>query len=180
MKKIRFKKLINKYKNLVYNQAFYFTSNHEDAEDISQEVFLKLWNHLDSVKTATAKSWLLKVTRNACIDYSRKKREQSFTEISDNQGNELEKLLLDQTNLNPEIQAIQNNLMDNIEKVLNQLPEKIRSIVIMRDIQDQQYEIIAKTMDIPLNTVKVYLHRGRKFLSEYINQNPDSKQELLS
>jgi len=65
---------------------------------------------------------------------------------------------------NPEQEAIKSDLMEHITRAVNDLPEKLRSVIIMRDIQDSKYELIAETMDLPLNTVKVYLHRGRKLL----------------
>ena len=95
MRNMKFKKIVREYKNLVYNQAWYFTGNSDDAADITQDVLLKLWNHLDRVKISSAKSWLLKVTRNVCVDFSRKKREQCFSEFeADESDNCLEKLLI--------------------------------------------------------------------------------------
>ena len=74
MKSKKFKILANNYKNLIYTQAFYFTNNHEDAEDICQEVLIRLWDNFDHLKDSVIKFWLLKTTRNLCTDYSRKKR----------------------------------------------------------------------------------------------------------
>ena len=161
MKQQQFKKIANSYKNLIYNQAFYSTANKEDAEDITQEVLLKLWHNVDNINRNSIKAWILKVTRNLCIDYSRKKREQSLDKLSDEAQQST--VFIDPQS-NPEIEAINADLMEKIICVIDQLPEKMRTIMIMRDIQDVKYKVIAETMELPLNSVKAYLHRGRKFL----------------
>ncbi|MBN2012850.1 RNA polymerase sigma factor [candidate division KSB1 bacterium] len=163
---MKFKKLVHHYKNLVYNQAWYFTGNSDDAADITQDVLLKLWNHLDNVSVRSAKSWLLKVTRHACIDFSRKKREQCFSAYENEAAdNSIDHLLID-SDIDPEQFMDKLEFHENISDALAALPEKLRTIVILRDIQDQTYDTIAQTLDIPLNTVKVYLHRGRKLLAK--------------
>ena len=110
---------------------------------------------MDKIKRNSLKAWVLKVTRNLSIDYSRRRKEQPLENKND--------LLID-LQANPEKEAINADLMEKIMRVINQLPEKMRSIVIMRDIQDLKYRVIAETMKLPLNSVKVYLHRGRKLL----------------
>ena len=155
MKRLQFKNIVADNKNLIYNQALYFTANREDAEDITQEVLIKLWHNMDKIKRNSLKAWVLKVTRNLSIDYSRRRKEQPLENKND--------LLID-LQANPEKEAINADLMEKIMRVINQLPEKMRSIVIMRDIQDLKYRVIAETMKLPLNSVKVYLHRGRKLL----------------
>ena len=69
-----YKKLVNENKDLVYNQAYYYTGSREDAEDITQEVFIRLWDRMDEVKPGIRKFWILRVTKNLCIDYQRKKK----------------------------------------------------------------------------------------------------------
>ena len=164
MKQQQFKKIVNNNKDLIYNQAFYFSANKEDAEDITQEVLIKLWHNINYIKPASLKAWILKVTHNLCIDYSRKKKEQIITKYSgDTSQSDIFETLVDLQS-NPERETINKDLMEKIIHVINQLPEKIKSIVILRDIQDLKYELIAETVELPLNSVKVYLHRGRKIL----------------
>jgi RNA polymerase sigma factor (sigma-70 family) len=171
MKTRRFQHLVNQHKDLVYSQAYYFTGNKEDAEDITQEVLLKLWHYLDAVKGKAARTWLMKVTRHACIDHSRKHREQSFSEFEP----ETQRQILNRTrdcHHDPEQLMISDDLL---QQGLKRLPGNLRHIVIMREIQDYPYHLIAESMDLPLNTVKVYLHRGRKLLAQYLNTHCDEK-----
>ncbi len=163
----RFKTLVHQHKDLVYNQAYYFTGNREDAEDITQDVLLKLWHHLNALKRKAVKSWLVKVTRHACIDHCRKTREYSLSEFEPAQQQHMLNRLSDPGST-PEQMTISN---DVLRQAIQQLPPQFRSIVIMREIQDLPYALIAETMELPLNTVKVYLHRGRVMLAQYVKAN---------
>jgi RNA polymerase sigma factor (sigma-70 family) len=168
MKKTQFKKFVARYKDLIYSHAYYFTGNTDDAADITQEVLLKLWHHLDKIAPGAVKSWLLKVTRNLCIDHSRQKREVAFSTLTNSSNTE--RLELDQieAGLNPEEETINIDAKDRILNAIQKLPPKIKDVIIMREIHDLKYEDIASSMDLPMNSVKVYLHRGRKLLFEYL------------
>ena len=166
-KKSRFNKYVLSYKNLIYNHAYYSTGRIEEAEDITQEIFIKLWRHMNSIEKKKMRPWLLRVTKNQCIDRSRKIRERHFSEFEEQGQNSMEDQLMDER-ANPEEEVIQSSSVENIMGILNRLPEKIRSAVIMRDIQDLTYDLIAESMDMPLNTVKVYIHRGRKMLAKQL------------
>ena len=107
------------------------------------------------------------MTRNLCIDYSRRKKVQYFDE--NEYQNSISDTIIDDE-ANPEKQLIKDDLKENIERAINLLPEKIRSIIIMREIQDLKYELIAETTGLPLNSVKVYIHRGRRLLFKNLKQ----------
>ena len=167
MEQNQFINIVNDYKDLIYNQAYYFTNNKQDAEDITQDVLVKLWHNFSTLKKRFVKSWIIKVTRNTCIDFSRKKKE-NVPAIHDNNEEEIPfgESLID-LRPNPEQKAISNDINENITKLIGRLPDKMRSIIIMKDVQDLKYDFIAETMDLPLNSVKVYIHRGRKLLLKY-------------
>ena len=69
-----FRNIIDQYRNLVYTMAYYSLGQEEDAEDATQEVLVRLWKHWDRVRDSNVKAWLVRVTRNACIDQLRKRR----------------------------------------------------------------------------------------------------------
>jgi len=164
MKQLRYKKIVNRYKDSIFNQAYYFIGNRTDAEDITQEVLIKLWYNLHQVKMKAVKAWIFKVTQNTCIDYARKRK--AHISISINNNNEQVSIMENLTDLkpNPEQMAMSNDITEQIKQFINRLPEKIRNVVIMRDIQDLKYDFIGETIGIPINSVKAYLHRGRKLL----------------
>lgn len=164
MKQLKYKIIVNRYKDLIFNQAHYFIGNRPDAEDITQEVLIKLWHNLHQIKTKAVKAWIFKVTRNTCIDYARKRK--AHISISINNNDERVSVMenLADLNPNPEQKAISNDITEQIKQFINRLPEKIRSVVIMRDIQDLKYDFIAETTGTPVNSVKANIHRGRKLL----------------
>ncbi|MEE4311753.1 MAG: RNA polymerase sigma factor [candidate division KSB1 bacterium] len=162
MNRNTFKKILLAHKDNIYHHAYYFSGNREDAEDITQDAFIKLWKHRKRVKKESVIPWLLKVTRNLCIDYQRKRRETGFIDSC------CEDSLYDR-DPGPEQCAVDKDALATVMRVMDQLPEVLKSILIMRDIQDFKYSDIAVAMDIPLNSVKVYLHRGRKLLMKKLN-----------
>jgi len=170
MRTTKFKKLVHEYKNLVYNQALYSTGNRDDAADITQDVLIKLWNHLDNIESHSVKSWLLTVTRNRCIDASRKKREYSFSEFEDNGVENRIMQMTTEGESDPENCLNKAEAQQRISDAIARLPEKIQTTMILRYIQDETYEAIAKILGIPLNSVKVYLHRGRKLLAQQLKE----------
>ncbi len=168
MKKTQFKKYVALHKDLIYSQAYYFTGSSDDAADIAQEVLLKLWHHLERIEPKALKSWLLKVTRNLCIDHSRRKRELAKSMLSQNSEEMPTILQQEDDGLNPEQVAINMDLKDKLFSAIQKLPPKIKEVIIMREIHDLKYEDIAASMDIPVNSVKVYLHRGKKLLFKFL------------
>ena len=170
MKSSKFEKYVSRYKDLVYSQAYYFTGNSADAQDITQEVLLKLWHHVESVNSKSAKSWLIKVTRNLCIDYSRKRREIAMTQMNPSGNGKDERFELENVDDSPgpDVALERIDFHERLKIAIGQLPEKIRETIILREIQGFSYEEIAETLDIPLNSVKVYLHRGRKLLIKFL------------
>ena len=166
MKRIKFEKYVSRYKDFVYSQAYYFTGNSADAQDITQEVLVKFWHHFESVDSKSTKSWLIKVTRNLCIDHSRKRREIAMARMnpSENSGDEHFELENIDDSPGPDIAMERTDLQMRLKIAIGKLPEKIREAIILREIQGFSYEEIAEALEIPLNSVKVYLHRGRKSL----------------
>lgn len=154
------------YQHRIFGFAFYLLTDREEAEDVTQEVLLRLWDHRSDVEEERALAWLLRVTRNACIDEMRKRAH--FRKLVEVDSDALERVSGD--SLPPDACAEQADFQERLEDTLCRLQEPHRSIVILREIQDMKYEEIAEALDLPLNTVKVYLHRGRKFLREQLSE----------
>jgi len=149
---------------MIYTQAFYFTGNEADAADITQDVLLKVWIRIAMLRKRGLKQWILTVTRHRCIDITRKSTE-LLADGSDRLTRKLECLTSSDT---PESNALQNDLKCHLEQALLKLPEKLRCAVILHEIQHLKYREIAATLDIPVNSVKVYLHRGKKMLTDIV------------
>ncbi|MFQ6093620.1 MAG: RNA polymerase sigma factor [bacterium] len=162
MKEIQFERVVRQYKDLIYSYAYYFSGTREDAEDLTQEVLLRIWQSLDSIRVGPTKSWVSKVTRNLCIDWARRKRTRLDSPISLEARNRDEGLRAPLV----EPSAERADLRRRIEGAIARLPEKLRTVIILREIGDLKYEEISQVLDMPLNSVKSYIHRGRRLLRE--------------
>jgi RNA polymerase sigma-70 factor (ECF subfamily) len=128
----------------------------EDAEDVTQEVFIKLWQHWQKVDLDKIGAWLMRVTRNSVIDHVRKRNpEQNQTDfnVETQPALESEETELDRT-----------SIQQQLKLAIAELNEPFRSIIIMRDIQGFSYSDIEQTLDMSESQVKVYLHRARRKL----------------
>ncbi len=143
--------------------------NRLDADDVTQETLIRLWRNIDKLKIYKAKSWVIKTTHNLCIDYLRKhsvnnKRSEfidSFTdyEIKDNSNQQ-----------NPFYTTHLNMLKDTLKKSIKNLPENLRSVLVLYEIEGFKYKEISNILEMPLNSVKVNLLRARKKLQEELKK----------
>ena len=165
----RFSELVEEHQNQVYSFAYYLLGRKEEAEDVAQEVVLKLWKHIDSVQDEAAGAWLSRVTRNACFDRLRQHRSRNrvFGASLDAPGPEP----ATQAHADdPEGGARAWDVQRHLRKALAEIAEPHRSIVILREIQGLKYVEIAELLELPLNTVKTYLHRARRTLREQLRE----------
>ncbi len=143
----------------------------DDARDVTQDVLIRLWRQGAEVEEAKVLPWLMRVTRNACIDVLRRRK--MIDELTEN-GTEVDGLPHDDDT--PADLLQQKDERRLIESALDRLSEPYRSIVVLREIQHLKYEEISAAMDLPMNTVKVYLHRGRKMLRETLTEVIESER----
>jgi RNA polymerase sigma factor (sigma-70 family) len=164
----RFTQLVDQHRDRIYTFAYYHLGNREEAEDVSQEVLIRLWKHWQNIKAQGISAWITRVTRNACIDAIRKrKRYDAMVKVEEDCESRLssaptgggQQSILDKI-----------EFRDRLEKALAELDEPYRTIVILREIQEMTYEEISHVVEMPLNTVKVYLHRGRKALRDQMRE----------
>lgn len=166
--KTEFRNLVDQYRDRIYTFALYNLGNKEEAEDVTQEVLIRLWKHIDNVQMETLPAWMNRVTKNACIDVVRRRRAYQNRVVAIGEDEHL--LYAHAPGPTPEAAAHASEIRVRIRDALTQLKEPYRSIVIYREIQDLKYDEICATMDLPLNTVKSYLHRGRKMLRDKLSE----------
>lgn len=154
----RFDKLFKVHRNRVYGFAFHYLNSSDRAADVTQDVFVRLWKNRDSVEEDRVLGWLLRVTRNACVDAIRKQKAYE-KRVQTNSDIIMEKAGSDPL---PDERVEASIFREHLQSALQTLDEPYRSIILLREIQEYKYEEISETLDIPLNTVKVYLHRARK------------------
>jgi RNA polymerase sigma-70 factor (ECF subfamily) len=144
----------------VFSFAHYSLRAKEDAEDITQEVFIKLWQHWQKIDHSKLGAWLMRVAHNAVIDHVRKQKNvASQTDDYAEPEEQAAEVLTEQ-------QVDDGRFKEELMASIKLLDDPFRSIIIMRDIQGMSYSDIQHTLDMSESQVKVYLHRGRRKLRE--------------
>jgi RNA polymerase sigma factor (sigma-70 family) len=161
-----FEAAVAKHQRKVFSFAHYYLGNPTEAEDVVQEVLLRLWQHWKGLDSERLEPWLLKVTRNACYDQLRKRRSSSRVLAPDPENRARDGAISDHPD--PEAMAQASDFRRHLLATLCRLDEPVRSVVILREIQGLKYQEIADILDVPLNTVRVYLHRGRQKLRQQL------------
>lgn len=157
-----FERLVEEYQHRIFTYSSYQLGNRDEALDVTQEVLLKLWRHWQELEPDIVWPWLVRVTRNASIDALRKRNVQSRRLERDPEGERITRV--PSAEPLPDAQMETSDFSAHLQEALEQLKEPYRSIVILREVQQLKYEEISEALELPLNTIKVYLHRGRRKL----------------
>ena len=164
----RYQKLVDQFKNRIYSFAYYSLGNHEEAEDATQEVLLKIWKHGLQIEPPRMLAWVMQVARNTCIDALRKRVTYRTHVVVDSEND-----VITQTQSsapNPAKLAEDGDFQVYLKDAIQQLEEPYRSILIMREIQELKHREISEALALPENTVKVYLHRAKRSVREKLKQ----------
>lgn len=161
-------KLLNKYRNSVYNLVFRMVRDVQEAEDLTQEAFIKAFNSLAQFNEEYAFStWLYKIATNNCIDFFRKRKLQtlSLDKPIQYKDSEIQQEIPD-TDLNPEKTILAKERSAIIREAIDTLPEKYHSAIILRHSEEKSYEEIAEILNLPIGTVKARIFRAREMLNK--------------
>lgn len=154
-----FGQLMHRYAGAVYNLAYRMLGNAEDAEDASQEIFLRAYTRLASFDRARRFStWLLSIGSNYCIDRLRRRRFAWMT-LDD------AAYALPSPEPGPERSALSQERRQMVQQALQQLPEHYRLVTVLRYWQDLSYDEITQVTGLPESTIKTRLHRARHMLA---------------
>jgi len=155
----KFEEYLALYKDDVYRVALYFTKNKDDAEDLTQDAFIRAYTFFHRFRNDTNfKAWILKIMRNIYITQVKKKRPTS-------EHNE-EQLIAYESSKNTENQVLDAMRTREVQQAINKLPDEFREVIILCELEGHSYEEIANIIDIPVGTVRSRLHRGRMILKE--------------
>lgn len=163
--------IINKYKNQLYATILRMTKNPQDAQDLVQEAFIKVYRNLDKYDASGSFSgWLYRVAINHCMDEFRKK---SNTTIH---------VEVDETKVvnreHPEVVFLKKEKSRQLERLISTLPEDERLIILLRYVNEISYEEIGEVMDVPLSTVRNKLHRAKIKMRETVKREGGYFHEL--
>lgn len=161
-----FSVIVDRYQSKVYSTAFHYTHDQEDARDLTQEIFIKLYNNLQSYKSkASFSTWLYRIAVNRCIDWTRKKKLHTVSAIYDSSDEEIDiyEVMADSGG-GPEEALIKQENKDYIIKVVEDLPEIYKTVIILYYFQDFSPREISDITDIPKRTIETRLYRGKNLL----------------
>jgi len=171
-----FEQLVIRYEQKVYQLAYRLTGNVEDANDLAQEVFLKVYRHIGQFRGQAAFStWLYRLVTNTFLDEARKrKRRPTITmsldeRIITEEGDMPRELPSD--DIGPEEGYLQKELQQIIQQALAELPPQYRIVLTLREIQGHTYEEIAEIAEIKLGTVKSRISRARLALRQKLQES---------
>lgn len=163
-----FEELILKYEKLIYNVAYRILQNPEDARDISQESLIKIYKNLKNCPHIKAfKNWSCAITTNSCIDYLRYKNKRQATSLDAKLEEESSNYFqVPSDDPSPEQETISKEDAKTLYKAINELSEKDKSMIVLRDINSYSYQEIAEIMDLNIGTVKSKISRARNKLKD--------------
>jgi RNA polymerase sigma-70 factor (ECF subfamily) len=167
-----FRELVEGYKQQVYYTAYDLSGNHHDAEDLSQEVFIKAFRGIGRFRrSAQLGSWLHRITINAYIDSRRKKARKMITTVNKKDENDFDPLesAADDRAENPESTVASLKISEHIDEALGYLSEQERIVFVMRHYHDMPLREIARSMKIADGTVKSLLFRSIRKLRERLS-----------
>lgn len=162
-----FEELVDSCQRQVFTYASYLLGRPEDAEEVTQEAFLRLWTSWSGIDRDRAAAWLMRVTRNLCFD--RLRHVKVVREHFGDGGEDAVATAADNAP-SPALRAEGAELRRRLEEALRVLDEPMRSVVVLREVQGFKYREIAEILELPLNTVRVYLHRGRRRIRERLSR----------
>jgi RNA polymerase sigma-70 factor (ECF subfamily) len=158
----------------VFNVAYKFVGRHEEAEDLTQDIFLKIFKALGTFdRRANFQTWIVSISRNLCIDHYRSVRKERQTIAREVDTGDLQPASPDRT---PYAAAEHQDLRAMLREALQVLPATLRTAVVLRDLQELSYQEIAEKLELPEGTVKSRINRGRIELARQLKRLQDKQK----
>jgi RNA polymerase sigma-70 factor (ECF subfamily) len=149
-------KIFMNFKDMVFNVCYRMSGRREDAEDWTQETFLRAFSALKGFRgDSSLATWLYRIAVNVCLSYLRKKKTVSLDEVEYKIGDERDE---------------DDDLVEQVQMVLGQLPPLYRTVLVLRHFEELSYEEIATVMKTSVGSVKIALHRARKKFKEKMEE----------
>jgi RNA polymerase sigma-70 factor, ECF subfamily len=169
--------LVKAHHRRVYALCYRFTGSAHDAEDLTQDVFLKVYGNLTTFDLARGsfQTWITTLTRNLLVDHFRRTKQQRSTDSMDAGWNEADDLTIAErlatSGPTQHDRAAQKEIAKMVQEALTRISPELREAVILRDLQDMDYKEIAQVLRIPEGTVKSRISRGRAELARILDRN---------
>jgi RNA polymerase sigma-70 factor, ECF subfamily len=174
---VAWEELVQRYHRRIYNICYRFAGSADDAQDLTQEVFIKMYRTLNTydVERGAFMTWVTTITRNLLVDHFRKTKQDRITDSLDAAPSEHEDAMplseqLSDTAAAPDTQAQSKQVGETVHVALQRLSPDLREAVILRDLQDMDYKEIATVLKVPEGTVKSRINRGRAELARLLQR----------
>lgn len=168
-----FRELVDLYTDKIFHLANRMLGNRQEAEDIVQETFLRVYKNLGKYDVNQKFStWIYRIATNLCIDRLRRRKFQYSldAEVADGEGLDWYAMLASDE-AGPEQKLILSEMQLQLHKAIESLPDKYKSVVILRYLHDLSLQEISEVLDMPVTTIKTRVHRGREFLRKKLQQD---------
>ncbi|MBQ8299990.1 MAG: sigma-70 family RNA polymerase sigma factor [Clostridia bacterium] len=167
-----FEQIITKYEKKIFGLIYNMLRNENEVEDVAQEVFIKVYKNLDKFHgDSSLYTWIYKIATNLCLDQIKKRKEVIYIdEKLQLDDGEVDFQLPSDEKLQDEIYE-QKELKQKLEKCIDKLPERQKTMIVLRDIKGLSYDEIAEILDLKLGTVKSQINRARLKLKELLEKD---------
>jgi RNA polymerase sigma-70 factor (ECF subfamily) len=169
--------IVQRYNRRIYNICYRFAGSADDAQDLTQDVFIKMYRTLPSydVERGAFITWVTTITRNLLVDHFRKTKQDRMTDSFDTPSSEHEDAMplseqIPDAGVSPDIRIQSRETGDTVHRALQKLSPELREAVILRDLQDMDYREIAQVLKVPEGTVKSRINRGRAELARLLQR----------
>jgi RNA polymerase sigma-70 factor (ECF subfamily) len=174
---LAWEEIVQRYHRRIYNICYRFAGSPEDAQDLTQEVFIKMYRTLNSYDLGRGAfmTWVTTVTRNLLVDHFRKSKQDRMTDSLDTVASEHEDAMplseqIPDKAAPPDSGVQSRETREAVHRALQKLSPELREAVILRDLQDMDYREIAGVLRVPEGTVKSRINRGRAELARLLQR----------
>ena len=169
--------IVQRYHRRIYNICYRFSGSGDDAQDLTQDVFIKMYKTLNSydLERGAFMTWVTTITRNLLVDHFRKRKHDRMTDSLDSPVSEHEDAMplsdqIEDKTLPPDARVQSRETSETVHHALQKLSPELREAVILRDLQDMDYKDIANVLKVPEGTVKSRINRGRAELARLLQR----------
>ncbi|MGA7380601.1 MAG: sigma-70 family RNA polymerase sigma factor [Terriglobales bacterium] len=174
---VAWEEIVQRYNRRIYNICYRFAGSADDAQDLTQEVFIKMYRTLKTydVERGAFMTWVTTITRNLLVDHFRKTKQDRMTDSLDVASSEhedampLSERIPDHAPM-PDTRAQSQQVGEVVQRALTKLSPDLREAVILRDLHDMDYRDIATVLKVPEGTVKSRINRGRAELARLLQR----------
>ena len=174
---VAWEEIVQRYNRRIYNICYRFAGSTDDAQDLTQEVFIKMYRTLNTydVERGALMTWVTTITRNLLVDHFRRGKHDRMTDSLDSVASEHEDAMplsdqIEDKGLPPDARVQARETGETVHVALQKLSPELREAVILRDLQDMDYREIAAVLRVPEGTVKSRINRGRAELARLLQR----------